>query len=363
MPSRAESGARGRTAACCTASRFVVLFLLVIGVMVGGGCPLHAAPATAWPASDDVSTIAPREIDLASGDPFTPADIGHARARHVHALLYLPRDASAHHKVPAVVLLHGSIGNYRERAYRYALPLSALGVAVLVVETYDSREDLAHSFIGRALHITETMFDADAYAGLAALAKRPDIDGRRVALVGFSYGGMAATYALYDTIAKRLDPAGPYFAAHVAYYSPCIARFDDSRTTGAPLLMLYGGRDQLIHADRCRQIARDLEAGGSQVRTIVYPQAVHQWDGELPPHLVGRHLAACRFRVGRSGHVRDARTGLPMSGPLLRGIALGLCTSGRHWPIGRNDQVADQSNRDLLAFLAGVFDMPGLAGS
>ena len=316
-----------------------------------------------WPDPDDVHDVTPVDITLASSDPFTPADIGRSASRTVHAQLYLPPGTSAAHKVPAVVLLHGSVGNYEERGYRYGLPLAELGVAVLVVETYASRTDLATSFIGRALHITETMFDADAYAGLKALAARPDIDASHVALMGFSYGGMATTYALYDTIADRLDPGGPRFAAHVAYYAPCIARFADSRTTGAPLLMLYGGRDELIHADRCAEIARDLRGGGSAVTVVSYPDAVHQWDGEMEPRLIGRHLADCRFKVDRYGRVHEATTGVTMSNPLTRGLVLASCTGNRPWPIGRDEAVVAKSNADLERFLRGVFDGPGVRRS
>ncbi len=138
------------------------------------------------------------------------------------------------------------------------------------------------------------MFDADAHAGLRMLSARPEIEAGHVALMGFSYGGMAATYALYGTIAWRLAPDGQHFAAHIAYHAPCVARFDDSRTTGAPLLMLHGGQDQLIHPDRCAQVAGDLRGGGSAVTVVDYRQAVHQWDGELQPRLIGRHLADCR---------------------------------------------------------------------
>ena len=339
---------------------------LVTAFLLWTTVPMPARAGTLdapWPDPDEVRDVAPVDVTLASSDPFTPADIGRSAARIVHAQLYLPPGASAAHKVPAVVLLHGSVGNYEERGYRYGLPLAKLGVAVLVVETYASRTDLATSFIGRALHITETMFDADAYAGLRALAERPDIDASHVALVGFSYGGMAATYALYSTVADRLDPGGPRFAAHVAYYAPCIARFADSRTTGAPLLMLYGGRDELIHADRCAEIAHDLRGGGSAVTVVSYPDAVHQWDGEMEPRLIGRHLADCRFEVDRYGRVHEATTGVTMSNPLTRGLVLAACTGDRPWPIGRDEAVVAKSNADLERFLRGVFAGPGVRRS
>ena len=312
-------------------------------------------PAAPWPDAD-ATAIAPRTVILHSSDPFTPADIGRAAPRDVPALLFLPPGASAAQRVPAVVLLHGSVGNYRERADRYGPPLASLGVAVLVPETYASREDLGRSFIGRALQITETMLDADAYAALRLLVADPAIDPSRIALMGFSYGGMATEYALYRTVADRfVPPSGPHFAAHVAYYAPCIARFADTRTTGAPLLMMYGGKDQLIHPERCAQEADDMRAGGSAVKITVFPEAVHQWDGEMAPRLIGRHLADCAFRVDRDGTVHDAATGIAMTGPLTRGLILAACTGSRPWPIGRNEAVAAQSNRDLERFLGRVF--------
>ena len=268
---------------------------------------------------------------------------------------YLPPGASAAHPVPAVVLLHGSIGNVAERGWRYGLPLAAQGIAVLLPETYASREDLGRSFIGRALHITETMFDADAYAALDALSHRPDIQPSHIALIGFSYGGMATQYAAARTIADRFARDGERFAAFASYYGPCIARFDDVRTTGAPLLMMYGDRDELIDHARCAQVADDFRQGGSAVTVIDYPGAVHQWDGELPLHLVGRHLAACDFRGARDGVIHDRNTGLAMIGPITRGISLFLCTGARHWPIGRDDAVAAQSNAELTRFLAAAF--------
>jgi dienelactone hydrolase len=250
-------------------------------------------------------------------------------------------------------MLHGSAGMIADRA-KYGPQLAAMGIAVLLVETYDSRRDLATTFIQRVLHITETMFVADAYAALAYLAHRPEIDAGRVVLAGFSYGGMAAEYAIYAQMADALAPKGPRFAGHVAYYAPCIARFADSRTTGAPLLMLYGADDELIRPERCEQVANDMRAGGSEVTIISYPGAVHQWDGGMPRGLIGRQLAGCRFRVARDGSVRDQNTMLPMNGPFLRKLILGLCTGSRPYPIGRDDAVRARSNRDFGAFLTRV---------
>jgi dienelactone hydrolase len=124
-------------------------------------------------------------------------------------------------------MLHGSAGMIRDRA-RYGPQLAAMGVAALLVQTYDSRQDLATGFIERVLNITETMFVADGYAALAYLASHPEIDPHKVALAGFSYGGMATEYALHSQMADALALGGLRFVGHVAFYAPCIARFVDS---------------------------------------------------------------------------------------------------------------------------------------
>jgi dienelactone hydrolase len=310
-----------------------------------------------WPAPETVRGVAKQAIAFESSDPFVPRAIGRASPRVVKGILFLPATVELNHTTPAVVMLHGSAGMIAERS-GYGFQLAAMGIAVLLVQTYDSRHDLGTSFIERVLHITETMFVADAYGALAYLATRSEIDPNRVVLAGFSYGGMATEYALYAQMADALAPNGLRFIGHVAFYAPCIARFVDSRTTGAPLLMLYGAEDQLMQPDRCEKLAGELREGGSQVEVIAYPGAVHQWDGGMERRLIGRQLRGCRFRVERNGTVRDENTLLPMSGPFLRRIILGLCTSGQRFPIGRDDAVREASNRDFGRFLSRVLGAP-----
>jgi dienelactone hydrolase len=337
-----------------TICRFVCVFATCLVAGTARAAPQIVDP---WPAIGPAAGTQAEQVSFASSDPFVPKQIGHARPRTIQAQLYLPRAARADHATPVVVFLHGSAGNIAERGATYGPQLAAMGIAAMIVDTYDSRPDLGRSFIERVLNVTETMFVADAYGALRYLAERPEIDPGRVVLAGFSYGGMATTYAIYAQIADRLAPAGLRFAGHVAFYAPCIARFADSRTTGAPLLMLYGAEDELIRPGRCEQIANDLRDGGSKVEIIAYPGAVHQWDGAMHRRLIGRQLAGCSFRVERDGSVRDQRTLLPMSGPFLRKIILGLCTGSRPYPIGRDDRIRELSNRDFGRFLARVFHL------
>src|SRR5947207_3411049 len=262
-----------------------------------------------WPDPASLADIQGVPVSWPSSSPFAIEDIGDdpddAPPTTALGRFYLPPGPHAARSVPAVVLLHGSGGVLASRELTYAPQLARMGVAALVVDSFGARHDRGTAFIERILNITETMMLADAYSGLGFLATRPEIDPHRVVLTGFSYGAMAAMYGLYAQVAEKLAPGGLRFVGHVAFYGPCITRFADSRTTGAPLLMLLGGADEITDQRRCAEIAADLRAGGSQVETIVYPGAVHQWDGGFERRPIGRNLSGCSFLVERDGTVRD----------------------------------------------------------
>jgi dienelactone hydrolase len=339
-------------------SRPAAYLVALIVLLAGSAHAMGVHITDPWPDASSVTGVRHETVQFPSSSPFAPDDSAHAPQSTTTAELYMPMDAPPNHTTPAVVMLHGAAGMVAERGATYGPQLAAMGVAVLVIDTYGSRRDMATGFIGRVLHITETMFVADAYAGLRYLATIPMIDPNHVVLTGFSYGGMATMYSLYAEMADRFAPPGLRFAGHVSFYGPCVARFDDSRTTGAPLLMLYGQGDELIRPDRCNQIANDFRAGGSQVNVISYPGAVHQWDGGMPHMMIGRNLSGCSFRVSRNGAITDEHTGLPMTGVLTREIILGLCVPDRPYPIGADAKVRAQSNRDFGAFLRRVFNAP-----
>lgn len=311
--------------------------------------------ALPWPpASGDVP--AGERVTFPSHSPFTLSDASDGAEENPPATaqgtLFMPHGAGAGGKVPAVILLHGASGVHDAREITYARQFAAQGVAALVIDVFGARRDMANGFVDRLVNITEAMFLADAYAGLRFLDRLPAVDGERVALIGFSYGGMAATYAAYEQTAEAFARHGERFAAHVAFYAPCIVEFEDNRATGAPVLMLYGGRDAIVDPARCREVARELEAGGGAVRMIEYPEAVHQWDGRFGGEFeIGRNLADCDFVVSEDGTVRGAGLPIPMTEPFLRKVMLGLCAADEGYLIGRSDAVRAKSNADLADFL------------
>lgn len=338
--------------------RVIVLIACFLWPSAVAAESLDQVLARPWPNGSAIEKIEGQEVTFQSASPFSPAefaDLAAAPKATARATLFMPPGRHRPGSVPAVVMLHGSGGVLWAREMTYGRQLAAMGIAALVIDVFAARRDLGVGFIDRLLNITESMMIADAYAGLHYLAaQHPGIDTGRVALVGFSYGAMASMYAMNRRVAAQLGK-GKAFAGHVAFYGPCIARFSDSRTTGAPLLYLYGTADILIDRRRCEEFAGDLRKGGSTVEIVAYKDAPHQWDGGWGRRTIGRTMHACRFRVERDGTVRDLNTHLPMSTPFTRKVILGLCASGPPYPIGADEATRAQSNRDMGRFLARVF--------
>lgn len=313
-----------------------------------------------WPAVGDA---AGRIVAVPSHSPFVPSEIGpDAPATPARVTYYPPAGADATRKAPAVVLLHGAAGIDEHREPTYARQLAAMGIGAAVVDVFGARRDIATSFTDRVIRITETMALADAYATLAWLKARPEIDGSRVAVWGFSYGAMASIVATNAAIADRFAAlyrlGDTRFAAHVAFYGPCIIGFEEPRTTGAPVLMAWGDRDAIMDPADCQTTAATLRQGGSRVQTIVYPGAVHQWDGSRPgPRPIGRLLNDCDFQVERDLTVRDGNLGLAMGGSFTRKLILANCVGSEGYLIGRDDAVRARSDRDVAAFLSAAFGL------
>ncbi|MGF1607800.1 MAG: dienelactone hydrolase family protein [Kiloniellales bacterium] len=361
---------------------------LAMAALLAVGGPAGAAELALnpWPAPEVVAKVQGRSVTFPSTNPFTIADLegdgqvaapggpaANAGVRSAQAAtnheakgtLFLPDEASAAMPVPAVVLLHGARGLSDAREFTYARQFTEMGVAAMVVDVFGSRRELATSFNERLINITEAMVMADAFAALRYLRDRPEIDETRIALIGFSYGGMATLYAAHrqvaDLFARHFGLGELRFAAHAAYYAPCIATFEDERATGAPVLMQWGGQDQLVDGERCRAAAEELRAGGATVETIVYDEAYHQWDGSLEtPWRAPRGLAGCDFLVTERGLIRGRMPGTPfylsMTDALSRKILLGLCSDSVGYLIAENDSVRKRSNAALGHFLMDAFN-------
>ena len=109
---------------------------------------------------------------------------------------------------PAVILAHGCAGINRA-AVAWASVLREWGYATFVVDSFRGRNLI--EVCTNAPTLTGTQRIPDAYGALRILVTHPKIDPRRVALMGFSHGGIvtmgASTVWAKETFAPSGQPA------------------------------------------------------------------------------------------------------------------------------------------------------------
>jgi dienelactone hydrolase len=198
---------------------------------------------------------------------------------------------------------------------------------------------------------------ADALLALRLLSSHPRVDGRRIGVLGFSMGGMTALSTAFEPIRQRYA-GDARFAAHVGFYAPCgTVALDGPRTmTGAPILLLYGGKDETTPRALCDQIASLLRETKPDLalRTVWYADAYHAWNNSkaaTPKFFPGhRSTRACplidfgaRFGFIRADGTREAFVPATLTDCLRKGAGYSL---------GYSASVTEQSWAEALAFLA-----------
>ncbi|UTH74008.1 dienelactone hydrolase family protein [Chromobacterium sp. IIBBL 290-4] len=205
----------------------------------------------------------------------------------VTGMLALPSQAQG--KVPAVVILHGSSGvNRGER--QWARRMNQLGYASFVVDSFTGRRIKQTESDQTQLSMAADI--ADAFAALRLLATHPAIDAQRIAVMGFSRGGVAALYSMLEPFRQALIQDDLRFAAHIAFYPSCSIPYEAKRLDGSPLLMLLGGKDDYTPAAACEAYAEELQAKGARLTMKIFPNAYHGFDRFTLPHPVAEATSA-----------------------------------------------------------------------
>ena len=260
--------------------------------------------------------------------------------------LALPEGAET---VGAVVLMHGCSGLPTRSVTVWQPLILSWGYATFVVDSFTGRG--LRGVCGNALTLTGAHRVPDAYGALALLARHPRIDAERVALLGFSHGGIA-TLAAASTWARRRYAAleGPAFRAFFPFYPYCNAIVPEmGEGVAAPVRLHVGELDDWNPARPCQELGALARAMGYDFQVSVYAGARHSFDAVgLPPALVLRNVdnaAACTPRLAS------------MMGPILNLFELIGCmkkgaTVG-HDP-NATELARDRVHRDLTDLLTPI---------
>jgi dienelactone hydrolase len=213
--------------------------------------------------------------------------------------LSLPASARAtcsNHKVPAVLILHGSTG-VDSRGDFYEEALNAAGIVTLQIDMWEARGVTGLLDRPRLPIFTYP----DAFSALAFLSAQPNVDADRIGVLGFSWGGVISL-ATSEQLYAGLFGAGRKFAAHVANYPVCYGANNAAlfapfgltpaqagtqylHLTGAPVLIQIGSNDDYDNGTaHCVALANSVNPSNNNIVQVAqYPGAYHAWDRIMIP--------------------------------------------------------------------------------
>ncbi|MDQ2735737.1 MAG: dienelactone hydrolase family protein [Pseudomonadota bacterium] len=175
-----------------------------------------------------------------------------------------------------IVFANGSGGWRDAREGYYGRMLSAVGYAVLAVDSFGAR-GIADTVADQS-SISVVQMARDAFAARRLLIAR-GIVADRTAIMGGSRGGTIALLAADRTF---LPAETERFQAAIAFYPGCNLRVRAPKPASA-LFMLEGERDNYTGVKPCQDIAKDYEKAGGKVVLKIYPDSAHDFDGD-PAH-------------------------------------------------------------------------------
>ncbi len=169
---------------------------------------------------------------------------------------------------PAVVLLHGSGGVEARRDADWAVRITKWGYVTLRPDSFGPRGVSPSAVIKKAFTVPHDIRARDAHGAKDYLSRLPFVDKDRIAVMGWSHGGLSTIVSAMDTY------GGEPFGAAIAFYPYCSYSLDHAR---APLLILAGGADDWCPASLCSYM---MPSGITEHEVIlhIYPGAYHDFD-------------------------------------------------------------------------------------
>jgi len=269
--------------------------------------------------------------------------------------LVLPDGASPENKVPAVVILHGSGGDWSGRSVNLAMSLAREGIAGLAVDTFTARNlRSTDDYLERLEKAPIFTQMADALSALVALQAHPSIDASRVGVTGFSLGAGSTLYMMFEPVIEGvLGADGPRFSAYAMFYGGCMVDFDDFRVEGSPVLIMMGEVDESMSIPACEKFSERLRSMGVDAELVVYPEAGHGWDNPYPQafHEDAVVTRDCLMHWAHDGEIIEATSGHSMDNAIGAIRAMSSCSNDDGYTMGRNEAALEQSFADLFAFL------------
>lgn len=230
---------------------------------------------------------------------------------HLAGALQLPEGVAQ--PLPAVVLLHGSSG-MATSVLSWQEELLGLGLASFAPDCFSAR-GIERTAEDQGL-LPQLAMVVDALRALEWLRRDRRIDPHRIAVIGFSRGGLAALAVGQRRLQRLAGLQGAGFAAAAAFYPALWLRLQgDLERDGAPVLVLQGDADDYVGSEQLRLLAAELRAAGAPLELCWLPGAGHLFDGPAFAPAVFRPraqtLQAAQIVEGDPGELLNSVTGEP----------------------------------------------------
>lgn len=247
-----------------------VLFAALCGLLLAGPAAAQSAGDSAAGQDDEHLEAMAREhagdTPVAAAAAGTPATgVSTETVQFGSGDGYLARPAGTPRA--GLIVIHewwGLNDNIREMTRR----LAAEGYLALAVDLY--RGEVAES-PGEARALMQALMDDESYAGLQLGAAfgwlKNEGAVERVGGIGWCLGGGLALRLALD-MPEALD-------AVVVYYGRLVTDPAELAPLRAPLLGIFGGRDQGIPLETVREFETRMEALGKEAEIVVYEEAGH----------------------------------------------------------------------------------------
>ena len=326
----------------------------VIGVRLSLLILLLAGTATA--ADPPVQDLADGRTGKIYFESVTPTGFFQLAKRQVtqktviFGTLQVPKKAAG--PVPAMVIAHGSAG-VADRESWWVDHLNDIGVAAFIVDSFTPRNIRDTATDQTQLSTAANV--ADALAALRLLATHPKLDRQRIGVMGFSKGGQVALYTALEPFRRAVIDEQTRFAAHVPLYPACNSWQVSEHVTGAPMLVLLGGRDDYTPPGPCQEYAQWFKSKGTDVDVIVYANAYHGFDSLRPPVHAKNVVTGvgCNFNANIDRFVVTVRA---TGEDITRSVASFSRTCvGKGATVGGDGEGRKKSPEDVKAFLKKVF--------
>ena len=199
---------------------------------------------------------------------------------------YLAYDDAVKGKRPGVLVVHEFWG-LNDFAKKTAQELAKLGYVAFAVDMYGKGKVTGNPEEARALasHVRSTpLMRERAKAGLEVLAKNELVDPRRLAAIGFCFGG---------TTVLELAYSGADVRGVVSFHGGLTApKPEDLKNIKASILVLHGADDPHVKPEGIAAFEEGMRQAKADWQMILFGGAVH---GFTNPEATGNNLPGVAY--------------------------------------------------------------------